>query len=62
MLNKDGAGTNFLESTSLFSGQVCKRSRPESEIYSLSLMKDEGLSDNSEVRKILCVAIKSFKI
>ena len=42
-----------LRSTSLFSGQVNQRSRPETD--SLSLMKDEGSSENPEVRKIyLC--------
>ena len=52
-LNKDGAGTNFQESTSLFSCQVYQRSRPETD--SLSLMKDEGSAENSEVWKIfLC--------
>ena len=53
--NKDGAATNIFRS--LFSGQV---SRPE--IVSLSLMKDKGSSENSEVWKIFCVEGKSFKL
>ena len=53
------AATNFQECTSLFSGQVYQRSRPE--IVSLWLMKDNGLSENSEVWKIFCVEIKSYK-
>ena len=42
-----------LRSTSLSSGQVHQRSQPETD--SLSLMTDEGSSENSEVWKIfLC--------
>ena len=55
---RTGAVTNFHESTSLFSGQVYQRSRPETD--SLSLMKDEEPSKNPEVWKIFCVEIKSL--
>ena len=46
---------------SLFLGQVYQRSRPEED--SLSLMKGEGLSENSEVGKyfVLRSKVLSFK-
>ena len=45
---------------SLFLAQVYQRSRPKAD--SLSLMKDQGSSENSEVWKNIYVEIKSFKL
>ena len=59
-LYKDGAATNFQETTSLFSGQVYQNSRPE--VVSPSLMKDEGSSENSKIWKIFCFETTSFKL
>ena len=48
-LNKDGAGTNSLESMRQLSGQRSKRLMPDTASYiTRSLMKDELPSENSE--------------
>ena len=58
--NKDGAGTNSLESTRKLSGQGSKRSIPDIASYiTHSLMKDGVPSENSEVGINFCVWIKS---